>query len=1204
MLERINTFVQKYLHLLLILGGLFVVLIVYTNNQPSKAAYLMRFQAAFSQQERQLNKDAKLIFNDWQHLNKSYFATKYSSNKNYFIHVYCADSLIYWNTNELPIGAFADPHFPVNGLISLQNGWYYTKVIEKGEYKVAVTFGIQKTYPYENEQLSNYFFPSFPQQSADIRIDAKDEHMIRNENEEPIFRLELASDQDSNNTALIAIFVLLLVVSVIIWHWLLLKATQTYQQIALIGVLLIVRIIAYSVDWLLPFQSTPLGDAQILALNEAIPNLGEFLVWVVILLLIYFTVLKIHVSNHTARWMSWLMVSVFVCMVVVFPKMAHSIVENSSIPLQLNEVFLLTKFSYLMLFLFGVGGLLAALTVMRMAKIWLRANWSKTRQIVVFIASILVAFVVSSVAQFNNVNGTAWAIAFCSIPMYVVVFKKGVWNFTWALMAVLLFSTASATILEQEALQKEHAQRELFANELADDRDIGAEVEFVQAEKNLLKETYLRRLTDVQNRPNFVELKEALERRVFNGFWERYDVDFYYFGTDTMVKVMNGLRQYDLDVLLQKHGVMSDIDSSLFYISDYTSQFNYVFRESLTIDSLEVCLYGTLKTKRIPEEIGFPRLLISDQTNVFQSLEGYSIAKYYRNQLVTNYGDYSYPVSFNRFSRNKKAQKMWLDKNGYNHFLFQRTDEDAIVLSYPNSSLIDWVTTIAFLLVSYGCCLAFLWWLNSRKTMSPFHHLTMAVKIQLVMVALVLVSLLGFSIGSGTFVKNQYSDYTTDLIREKIRSVNREASLSASMLVGHGLMNKRDELTYQLRKWAQVFVTDLNIYGPSGMLQGSSRPKIYNIGLVSEQMHPDAVTAMIEQKNSEFIHEEQIGSLHYLSAYVPLCNEDGSLLGYLNLQHFDQQNVFEHQVQRFFMAIINVFMLLLVLSIIGAIAVSSWITAPLRMIRRSVSRMELGKNNQRIAYTSQDEIGDLVAEYNTKLNELELAAQQLAQTERETAWREMAKQVAHEIKNPLTPMKLSIQHLQRVFDPSDPRAAEKVQRVSESVIEQIDALTSIANAFSNFAKLPHPVMTEVDVCELAKVVAALFESDEKVVIDLNGCTGHPVFINADREMMLRVFNNLVSNGIQAVAFNQVARLQLSITQLNSEVFVRISDNGTGISSDQVHTIFEPYFTTKSTGTGLGLAMVKQIIETHQGTIEIESTSTQGTTVLVKLPLAN
>jgi nitrogen fixation/metabolism regulation signal transduction histidine kinase len=293
-------------------------------------------------------------------------------------------------------------------------------------------------------------------------------------------------------------------------------------------------------------------------------------------------------------------------------------------------------------------------------------------------------------------------------------------------------------------------------------------------------------------------------------------------------------------------------------------------------------------------------------------------------------------------------------------------------------------------------------------------------------------------------------------------------------------------------------------------------------------------------------------------------------------------------------------MLLLVVSIVGAIAISSWITAPLRMIQKHFNRVAFGKSNQPITYEADDEIGDLLAAYNRKLADLEAAAVLLAQSEREGAWREMAKQVAHEIKNPLTPMKLRIQQLERVFDPTDPDAKQKIQQVTRSIVEQIDSLADIANAFSSFAQFPDPKLEPVSLFELVQGVAQIFESEH--VVDFNLTTpSSSIIIDGDSTQLIRVFNNLFANSIQAVDFGKKAIISIDFEQQVGTIIIRIKDNGNGIPDEQLDTIFEPYFTTKSTGTGLGLALVKQLISGHQGTITVETTSESGTTFMLVFP---
>lgn len=382
-------------------------------------------------------------------------------------------------------------------------------------------------------------------------------------------------------------------------------------------------------------------------------------------------------------------------------------------------------------------------------------------------------------------------------------------------------------------------------------------------------------------------------------------------------------------------------------------------------------------------------------------------------------------------------------------------------------------------------------------------------------------------------------------------------------------------MDYILKKFSKVFATDINLYDLNGALLATSQPKLYDKGIVSTQMNPGAFKELHFGLLSQFIHKENIGELDYLSAYLPFRNKSGNILGYLNLQHFAKQNAYETQLSGFLVTIINIAVLLLVVTVIIALFIANWITQPLRLIQQSIQSIELGKQNSPINYSGNDEIGALVREYNNKLEELEIKAMQLARSERESAWREMAKQVAHEIKNPLTPMKLSLQHFQRSFDPTDPNAKSKIDRISASLVEQINALTGIANEFSNFAKMPKPNEEYIDIVALVKNTASIF-SNEETKVSVNS-TAESIQIFADRDLMIRVFNNLIKNALQAMPENHDGLIQIRILKDGQFVQIEVQDNGSGIAESERQKIFIPNFTTKTTGAGLGLAMVKQII---------------------------
>ena len=246
----------------------------------------------------------------------------------------------------------------------------------------------------------------------------------------------------------------------------------------------------------------------------------------------------------------------------------------------------------------------------------------------------------------------------------------------------------------------------------------------------------------------------------------------------------------------------------------------------------------------------------------------------------------------------------------------------------------------------------------------------------------------------------------------------------------------------------------------------------------------------------------------------------------------------------------------------------------------------------------------MVQEYNRKVAELQESAAQLAKSERESAWREMAKQVAHEIKNPLTPMKLSIQHMKRSIEVKDEDSQDKLNRVTASLIEQIDALTKIANEFSNFAKMPKAIEEEVNLGIVLENAYAVFSKSEEYQIEFNNLTENNAIIWADKTLCLRVFNNLIKNALQAIPSNEEGLIKLFLTDEGDHYLVEVRDNGVGINDEQAKKIFVPYFTTKSTGTGLGLAMSQQIIENMNGKIYFKSKITKGTSFFVSFPKYN
>jgi nitrogen fixation/metabolism regulation signal transduction histidine kinase len=298
-------------------------------------------------------------------------------------------------------------------------------------------------------------------------------------------------------------------------------------------------------------------------------------------------------------------------------------------------------------------------------------------------------------------------------------------------------------------------------------------------------------------------------------------------------------------------------------------------------------------------------------------------------------------------------------------------------------------------------------------------------------------------------------------------------------------------------------------------------------------------------------------------------------------------------IKAFLRELAQSYVVLLLIASVLAYFLSSYITRSLQYIGEQMQLVKVGRENALLKWDSKDEIGSLVKEYNRMLGELKESAEMLAKEERESAWREMARQVAHEIKNPLTPMKLRVQYLQKAWADKAPDFETKLHAFSESMTEQIDTLSRIAGEFSNFAQLPKARIESVDVISITKNVLTFYETSDKAALYLRIMVDGTVRILADKDLAVRAINNLIANALQAIPENQSGAVWVTIRPYKEYILIRISDNGKGISEAEKSKIFTPNFTTKTTGTGLGLAMVRDIMTQCKGAVWFWSKEKKG-----------
>lgn len=1171
----------------------FVISFVSVNLDKAVSFNRRDFQQAFYAKEKQLER--------YIQSQKEEFGLKRTPtfSSDFFVYKYKGDSLIYWNSNKLPISKFVSIQFPSTGLLHLQNGWYYCQTLSFDDESICAVFEIKKEYSYENEFLVNRPNPTITKSEFDISLDPMVGVPIKNISNKYIFSVIPIHDKRVNSDSSLTIVTLIIGLILLVYGFYVRSIKSSLKTLFFLIGLIALRIFLYQLNWNTIFDNATFLSADLFAYNDWFPS---FLDLCINIILSVFGLLSLMKLIHRIKMdiVIWLQIPLLFTLWWLVLKTLNLVIINSTIPLELENLFQLDAYSFLILFLFGVI-FYAYQNLVQLVVIKL-----KNQQIKVGVfASVFFIFGVGFAIYRISLDDEY--IVPLLLPIFILftnLFFVNKQNFGqklgFQIVILGLFSTSFVSDLNQHNDNKDQETRILYGNQLAVEQDINLELEFGKIKSKLQTDPLiLSILRNDQQNISRSDFGDILEKRHFKGMWEGYEISINLFDSTGYSLITKETEVIEpLLKIIDRNGEISQIDSSIYFIRDAISGYNYIIRLDVQANGKNATLFTTLKSKRIPEEIGFPRLLLSDKSKVLTSLEKYSIAKYTGKKLIKHYGDYNFPSYLLAFPSPSK-NGIFFDFDGYNHYYFQKNNKAVIILSCQNKTLLELVTSFSYVFSFWGLLFLFINLLTGTKFVAN-NTLTLAFKIQFILVLLVVLALLLFGTGSGIFVGKQYQTFTDRIITEKLHSVEEELRGKVSNYKSLDPETNGNTLENILMKLSKVFVTDLNIYDPNGYLIASSRPKIFNIGLLSEQINPQALDELKMNNKSFFSNREEIGKLSYISSYLPFYNGEGKMLGYINLQHFGQQRDFEIQIQQFIVAIINVFILLLVFSIVISLLISNWLTAPLRLLSQKVTMLKFGIENQKIVYNGNDEIGAIVKAYNLKLEELEDAALQLAKSERESAWREMAKQVAHEIKNPLTPMKLGIQHLLRSYNPSSIDSKEHLERVLNSLIEQIDGLTSIANEFSNFAKMPDPLKEEIDLLSIIKNTITLFEIEDNYTIEFNSEEAF-IILPIDKNQWIQVFNNLIKNAIQSLNERKDGKVKITISKnKESKVEIQISDNGKGIPEEQKDKIFIPHFTTKSTGSGIGLSVVKQIVENHGGTITFESKENQGTTFYIYL----
>lgn len=396
----------------------------------------------------------------------------------------------------------------------------------------------------------------------------------------------------------------------------------------------------------------------------------------------------------------------------------------------------------------------------------------------------------------------------------------------------------------------------------------------------------------------------------------------------------------------------------------------------------------------------------------------------------------------------------------------------------------------------------------------------------------------------------------------------------------------------------EIHNEEIDIYDLDGNLIKSSYASNLHQDTLKLKIEPEILARLENSPDRRIVNDFKIDGQRHQSLYTYITDAYFKPIGILNIPYIEDDGFLDANLKEFFKLLLQVYLLMFLAAIAIAYLLSNYITKSLKLVGQRITQTRFDHRNQKIGTEKLSlELKPIINAYNKVIDELEESAVKLAKSEREQAWRQMARQVAHEIKNPLTPMRLSVQDYQRRFNPDDPEAISKLQEFTQKIIQQIDTLSSIASAFSSFASMPAQQNKLIDVSETIKLATGIF-SEENISISL---PDEKIYINFDKTQLIRVVTNLLKNAIQATSEIEDAKIVVQVNQDTDVVYLHVSDNGVGIEEEHQEKIFEPKFTTKTSGMGLGLGMVKNIVENYKGSIRFKSKINKGTTFTIQIP---
>jgi signal transduction histidine kinase len=1195
-------------------------------NTVSLDRYVNKIESKIHQDEREIIK----LFKDETFIEKA-INSKFSeeelktleklSNKDYSIFIYeKPDALVFWTSNKiLPFDAEVEfSNVPISRFSTIKNGGYavlnYPYKKDGKQYALIGLIPITHQYPVENKYLVNGF---------SIIKDTPKEVKIQFEptpyevkNLENIALFYLTSDKsflDKGQQYGILLFYLL---GLITFFWFLNTVAsyitrKEYPQLSVLFLLATaigVRVLTIWLGFGAKFKDLYLFNTQYFS-DLSIFSLGNLLInsliglWLMIFVYREFKLPKSFISNKKNH-LIYLSIAytLIIAGVILTTATFRQLILYSNDSFDINNLYGLEVVPL-------IGTLTLSLILFTLflfivkIKILARRFQVSLRQRIYVDLGIILVFVMLYVGNFIDFY-ILFSGCFAVILSFITYFflKQKAAGFLWLVGWICIFGIFSSILLTEFNYQKELKDRIFFAENLALERDIYTEGIFDNVAATITQDPFIKKISDLFMPRNRIiqQINEAYLKEKFSTKYE-YSVHLYN-GDSTGTKGEDVPYQYFAKFINE---AKPTDNPNLYYWNNDIGQQRYIADIPILADNRKYYkILISLEPKTIEKLSSYPELLLDKSFDLQKKFEEYDYAIYKnKKKIKSKDGNYTKALLFKISDKNNQT----VSKNNYNYLLHKTSDNRIIIVG---KKVEDTMST--FSLFSYMFCLSLALFslmmvLNRLSEKLPNGRLlnvklsvSLRNKIQNNVVAIVVLAFIGIGVTTVFYFRSEAQEYHAGRLGRKASSVNETVIYEMDK-------NKTLDSFYlpDITTLSQIHSLDVNLYDFDGEIINSSQPEIITKNLLSRRMDPVAYHSLYNLKKELEYRDEQIGNLEYSAAYMSV-KRNNKIVAFIGLPYYTEIENSRKDIGRFMGRLLNVYVVIFIVAGIVTFVLTGQITNPLDKLSKQMQNVTLGQHNEPIQWGTQDEIGILIEEYNKMLKELEKSANLLARSEREGAWREMAKQVAHEIKNPLTPMKLQIQFLQRAYKSRPEDIGPLLKRTAYTMIEQIDGLTRIASDFSNFAKMPTANNEYLQLNTIVKSVYQLFSKEEDVKLSIN-LTKEECIIFADKDQVIRVLNNIIKNAIQAITlvvdYDKGGQVDIQLERKNDTAIVSVKDNGSGIPDDKREKVFVPNFTTKSSGTGLGLAMSKNIVETAGGRIYFKTKVGVGTTFFVEIPIA-